>query len=314
MVADYSEWRARDYFQTYYSEVVLPDEQAVLAYQIDVLRAARARFGRGLEYGCGPTLHRAIAAAKYVFRMDMADWLADNLSEAREWLCADDSAAGLETLHAIRAGLRRTHASLATRACIQREALTRKVVRGLYVSDARLRQPLGPAREGFYDLIITGFCIDAISGDPRVFRRCLRNVTSMLQPGGTFIIHALHQCKAYKCGERMFPGSNLSIDDMRDAMLENGFAPAEHRCAGDSVPRKLGLRLLRHPHRVGPQGRRQARKTSSKWGHCLFSAANEECPHLQALQQPDDSGGAQRARSQRHHAAWHTSACRAPGR
>src|SRR5215203_4665132 len=53
LVADYSEWKARDYFQTYYSEVVLPDEQAVLAYQIDVLRAARARFGRGLEYGCG---------------------------------------------------------------------------------------------------------------------------------------------------------------------------------------------------------------------------------------------------------------------
>lgn len=41
LVADYSEWKARDYFQTYYSEVVLPDEQAVLACQIDVLRAAR---------------------------------------------------------------------------------------------------------------------------------------------------------------------------------------------------------------------------------------------------------------------------------
>jgi hypothetical protein len=51
----------------------------------------------------------------------------------------------------------------------------------------------------------------------------MRNVTSMLQPGGTFIIHALHRCTAYKCGERMFPGSNLSIDDMQSAMLENGF-------------------------------------------------------------------------------------------
>jgi len=92
LVADYSEWKARDYFDTYYSEVVLPDEQAVLAYQIDVLKAARARFGRGLEYGCGPTLHRAIAASKYAFRIDMADWLAENLAEAREWLCADVSA------------------------------------------------------------------------------------------------------------------------------------------------------------------------------------------------------------------------------
>jgi hypothetical protein len=108
----------------------------------------------------------------------------------------------------------------------QREALTRKVVRGLYVSDARLRRPLGPARDSFYDLIITGFCIDAISSDRTVWRRCLRNVTSMLQPGGTFIIHALHRCKAYKCGERMFPGSDLTSDDMQEAMLENGFAPA----------------------------------------------------------------------------------------
>jgi hypothetical protein len=106
---------------------------------------------------------------------------------------------------------------------LQREALTRKVVRGLYVSDARLSQPLGPTRDAFYDLIITGFCIDAISSDRAVWRRCMRNVTSMLQPGGTFIIHALHRCVAYKCGERMFPGSNLTMDDMQAAMLENGF-------------------------------------------------------------------------------------------
>ena len=82
-VADYSEWSAEDYFQTYYSDAVLPDEQAVLAYQIDVLSAASTRFGRGLEFGCGPTLHRAIAASKYADRIDMADWLEDNLTAAR---------------------------------------------------------------------------------------------------------------------------------------------------------------------------------------------------------------------------------------
>jgi hypothetical protein len=147
LVADYSEWRARDYFQTYYSEVVLPDEQAVLAYQIDVLSAARARFGRGLEYGCGPTLHRAIAASRYAFRIDMADWLADNLSEAREWLCADDSAAVWKRFTryvlACVGNSRPTQEHVFTR-----EALTRRGVRGLYVSDARVREPVGATREG----------------------------------------------------------------------------------------------------------------------------------------------------------------------
>jgi len=222
LVADYSEWKARDYFDTYYSDVVLPDEQAVLAYQIDVLKSARAHFGRGLEYGCGPTLHRAIAASKYAFRIDMADWLADNLMEARDWLSADETAPEWKrfTKYVLAC---EGHARPSQERVIQREALTRKVVRGLYVSDARLSQPLGPSRDAFYDLVITGFCLDAISSDRSVWKRCMRNVTSMLQPGGTFIIHALHRCQAYKCGDRMFPGSNLSIDDMREAMLENGF-------------------------------------------------------------------------------------------
>ncbi len=86
----------------------------------------------------------------------------------------------------------------------------------------------------------------------------MRNVTSMLQPGGTFIIHALHQCKAYKCGDRMFPGSNLSIDDMRDAMLENGFAPSSIDAQVIPCPDNCDVRILGHSHRVGPQGRRAA--------------------------------------------------------
>ena len=83
MVADYSEWSARDYFQTYYSNAVLPDEQAVLAYQIDVLSAASAGFGRGLEYGCGPTLHAPSPPRRCVSHRH-GGLVEDNLTEARE--------------------------------------------------------------------------------------------------------------------------------------------------------------------------------------------------------------------------------------
>jgi hypothetical protein len=47
-VADYSQWQARDYFQTYYSEVVLPDEQVVLRYQVEQLATQANRRGRAL--------------------------------------------------------------------------------------------------------------------------------------------------------------------------------------------------------------------------------------------------------------------------
>lgn len=223
LVADYSEWQARDYYKTYYSEVVLPDEQAVLRYQLQVMAAAPARFGRALEYGCGPTLHRAIAAAPYAFRLDMSDWLADNLVHVREWLTAapenEDWSRFTRFIMAAEG-----HKRLEAARLRQREQKTRKVVRGLYVSDARWRHPLGREREGFYDLLVSGFCLDAISSDKRVWRRCMRNVLSMVAPGGTVIVHFLHKCRAYKVGARMFPGSNLSVDDVTGTFEDLGFA------------------------------------------------------------------------------------------
>jgi hypothetical protein len=222
-LADYSEWQARDYFETYYSEVVLPDEQAVLDYQLRVLRTATQPFARALEYGCGPTLHRAIAMAPYARRIDMADWVADNLVQVREWLRAgDDNADWNRFTRFILERESRLPDAAHVRA---REATTREVVQGLFVSDARWDDPLGAQRRSHYDLIVSGFCLDAVSNDKAVWRACMRNVLSMLAPGGTLVMHALHDCLAYKVGDRMFPSAGLTVADMRGALEENGFEP-----------------------------------------------------------------------------------------
>lgn len=222
-VTDYSHWQAQDYFKTYYSEVVLPDEQVVLAYQIETLKRIEHKFGRGLEYGCGPTLHRAIAAARYVFRIDMADWLPDNLTQVRAWV----NATGANTdwnrftdyILACESGSEVVDASRIQR----REEQTRKVIRNLHVSDARWRHPMGPERQGFYDLLVSGFCLDAVSSDKGVWHRCMANVLSTLHEGGLLILHSLYRCKAYKVGERMFPGADVSEDDLVESLLANGF-------------------------------------------------------------------------------------------
>jgi hypothetical protein len=221
-VEDYTQWRAQDYFKTYYSEVVLPDEQVVLAYQIEALKRIEHKFGAGLEYGCGPTLHRAIAAARYAFRIDMADWLPDNLTQVKSWV---------ESTCANQDWNRFTHYILSCEGEIpderrieRREEQTRKVIRNLYMSDARWRHPLGPERQGFYDLLVSGFCLDAVSSDKRIWYRCMRNVLSTLHDGGLLILHSLYRCKAYKVGERMFPGADVSEDDLVDSLLESGFS------------------------------------------------------------------------------------------
>jgi hypothetical protein len=221
-VADYSQWQAQDYFKTYYSEVVLPDEQVVLAYQIDALKRLDHPFGRALEYGCGPTLHRAIAAARYGFRIDMADWLPDNLAQVRDWV--DSSSANADWNRFTQYILGCEGETADARSIERREEQTRKVIRNLRVSDARWQHPLGAGAEGFYDLLVSGFCLDAVSSDKEVWHRCMSNVLSTLHEGGLLILHSLYRCQAYKVGERMFPGADLSEDDLVDSLVANGFA------------------------------------------------------------------------------------------
>jgi hypothetical protein len=52
----------------------------------------------------------------------------------------------------------------------------------------------------------------------------MANVLSMLAPEGLVVLHFLHRCTAYKCGPRLFPGANLSVDDVSVALEEEGFA------------------------------------------------------------------------------------------
>lgn len=219
-LADYSEWRAQEYFETYYRDTVLADERQVLAFQLDALAGDHAPFGRALEYGCGPTLHRAIAAAHHAFRIDMADRAPDNLRQIQRWLQA--GIRSTEWHRFTRFILEHERGSVEPGAIERREALTRKVIRELLLSDARWRYPLGPERSGFYDLLISGFCLDAISADKRVWHQCMGNVLAMLRSGGLLLLHSLHRCRAYRVGDRLFPCADLTADDLFTSLLAHG--------------------------------------------------------------------------------------------
>lgn len=224
-VHDYSDWRAEDYFDTYYGERVLPDEQRVLAYELGVLEREPRTFGHALDYGCGPTLHRAIAASRYVLRIDLADRIAGNLAQIAAWLKASPANADWHrfTRHILAWESER---KVDTRRIERREALARRVIRRLYVSDARWTNPLGLERRGFYDLLISGFCVDAVSQDKRVWRACMRNMLSMLSEGGLLILHALGRCSAYRVGNRLYPNADLSKDDVYASLVANDFIRA----------------------------------------------------------------------------------------
>lgn len=228
-------WSPDEYVREYLGQHVAADEQAAIPFQVDFLRGARRHYAKALEYGCGPTLMRAIACAPYVGALDMADRLDANLRHVERWVSGEETADDWQrfTEHVLRCeGL-----SAPTRHDIAaRERCTRRVVSELLRTDARARYALGPGRLAHYDLLISSFCLDCISGSQAVWRRCLRNVFGVLKPGGAFVLMSLDACRAYRVGDRWFPAANIRAGDLEAALLTCAVDPRSLTIVRRDVP------------------------------------------------------------------------------
>jgi hypothetical protein len=218
-------WQPDDYLRDYYGGDVKPDEREAIRFQVDFLRSTGRTFAAAVEYGCGPTLGRAIAASSYVGSLDMADRLERNLDKVRQWASVDQDADDWSAF---------------TRYVLQcegvawpnagdmhaKERLTRTRMTDVVLTDAKQRDPLGRDRVGYYDLLITGFCVDCISTSKAVWRTCLVNVFTVLQGGGSFVVGALRRCRGYRVGDRWFPACDIDRADLEAALLRCGSDPA----------------------------------------------------------------------------------------
>jgi hypothetical protein len=218
----YGSWIADDYYQFYYRKNICRDERITLKCLVDYLGATPRRFERALDYGCGPTLHNAIAVSPYVEALDMADWSRDNLRTVRTWSHGEPGANdwNLFTRYILSAEGRKL---VQAPDVLQREQRARWVIGKLFGTDARHRYPLGQGYTEHYDLLITGYCLDCISGSRVVWRQCMQNVLSTLAPGGTLFLNALWRCSAYQVQSHWFPGSDVDVDDLHASLIDNGF-------------------------------------------------------------------------------------------
>jgi len=222
VTSTYDNWIADDYYRHYYRENICRDERITLKCLVDYLGAMPRRFERALDYGCGPTLHNAIAVAPYVEALDMADWSRENLRSVRAWSHAEPGAHDwtLFTRYVLGAEGRK---AVQAADVLKREQRARWVIGKLFGTDARHRYPLGRGYAEHYDLLVTGYCLDCISGSRVVWRQCMQNVLSTLAPGGMLFLNALWRCSAYKVESRWFPCSNVDVDDVYACLLDHGF-------------------------------------------------------------------------------------------
>ncbi|HMG56921.1 MAG TPA: hypothetical protein VK601_25660 [Kofleriaceae bacterium] len=235
-------WNARQYLDYYYGHPAVPDDEAAMfEFVAGGLREIGARFATGLDLGCGPVLHHAAQAVRWVDRLDMADFEPSNLEEIARWVRGDPDAFDWSVFIAGARGVldaeRGTGGTLA-----EREAAMRERIR---VLPCNLRDPLPLGRPAQYPLVTSYYCAEWVVPTTAGWHQTMHHVASLVERGGWLFLAGVHATEYCMINGQRAQCARVTGDDVRGVLGEVGFDPASVRL--DVTP---GLR----PGESGIQG------------------------------------------------------------
>lgn len=210
------------YLHDYYGAVE-PDEQQALKYLINFFRIIPVAKGSSLlELGCGPTVHRAIAASRYVGSIILADLLPSNLQAVQSWV---DKSPHAHNWNAFTQFILQQEGvdKPSNDDIILREEQTRELIKSVRPADLMSSDPLGPENRGQFNIVLVPFCLE-VAGQPggvERFNLALHNALSLVKPKGVVITMDLYNANAYK-----LDGSWLTCYPVRELDLQRGFKKA----------------------------------------------------------------------------------------
>ena len=223
--SSFEDWDATDYLSEYYSEI-LDDERHALQFLADSLRGM-AEVDRALDVGCGPCVHHCFPLVPYAREIHCADYVTGNRDAITRWI------EGREGAHDWRAFAAQSlvceGADAGADAVARRQDDTRKRITKVMPVDVRARDPLGPPARGSYALVTSHYCAEAISTDKAVFRDNMKNLASLVAPGGVLVTSACGAAELYKVGTRNFPCSGVTPADVLASLTVLGFRDIDLR-------------------------------------------------------------------------------------
>jgi hypothetical protein len=211
------DWNAKKYLQQYYSgKKPTSDETISLKYLVDFLKTSDKIFERAIDVGSGPTLHQIIPLIPYVKELHLSDFLPENLKEIRKWLNDENDAHNWDLYIKFVLDLEGSRESIQKRKEDMRKRITR-----LSPVDIYQRYPLGVLKT--YSLVTSFFCADSVTKDKEDWRKCMSNIFTLVETGGTVILVALRNAVSYRVIDRYFPSPHVNENDFKSILENCGF-------------------------------------------------------------------------------------------
>ena len=209
-ISSWEKWDPKAYLTEYYSGDVVPDELLTIAFLVETAKKFPLP-KKILEFGCGPTIHHITPFIPYVDEVVMSDYLKSNLDELKKWLDNKEGSHNWDKhifyILQCEGNKNPTKQDIEIRKLEIRKKITKTVV-----GDASKSDPMGPDFRESYPAVISCYCADSAGDNHNTFQLFIRNIASLVQPGGLFIFSSLRKAKHYKSGSNYFPSADIDED------------------------------------------------------------------------------------------------------
>ncbi|XP_013381935.1 indolethylamine N-methyltransferase-like [Lingula anatina] len=173
---------------------------------------------RLLDVGTGPSLINLISASRCFEEIYLSDFSTANRNALKQWWNKEENDKwSWESFFRHVAKLEGNEDEWKS---LQDEFRSR--LKDIYFCDVNNPNPLSPLETEPFDTITSGYCLEFACLSERSYRQAMKNMTSLLKPGGNFIMHGGINESFYQVGTDRWGGLAMHENQFRDAMTEAG--------------------------------------------------------------------------------------------
>ncbi|XP_058534059.1 indolethylamine N-methyltransferase isoform X2 [Ochotona princeps] len=171
-----------------------------------------------IDIGTGPTIYQVLSACESFKDITLSDFTDRNREELDKWLKKRPGAYDWTPALKLACELEGDSGRWQEKA----EKL-RAVVKRVLKCDANLGNPLAPVTLPPADCVLTLLAMECACCSLDAYRAALRNLASLLKPGGHLVTTVTLQLSSYMVGERKFSCVFLRKEEVEQAVLDAGF-------------------------------------------------------------------------------------------
>ncbi|KAM4651556.1 nicotinamide N-methyltransferase-like [Discoglossus pictus] len=171
-----------------------------------------------IDIGTGPTIHQLLSACEAFDEIIATDYTDRNLEELKRWLKNEPGAFDWSPVVKYVCELEGDREKW-----VKKQERIRKIVKQVLKCDILKANPLEPLSLPPADCLLSCECFEAACKDQEAYRMALKNISTLLKPGGHLVLCGVLNTNYYMVGNVKFSCICLTEEFLKEALTGAGY-------------------------------------------------------------------------------------------